>query len=155
MGLITMDCSEAATGGKFDNLNILVVDGPLKNSATLKIGNPHIVFFIYDMRVLDVAALAQSIQNDPMFPEQINAGVAQIADAERFLLAICARPGIPMSVRGSWGRVALQPARLLGLPDSRRAKVEITLDDQGHAILAGSVDYCFSGRVPGQEGRLA
>jgi len=161
MGAITTDWDRIPLARNVDTLCVPVANGPLRNGIALNIGNPHIVFFVADLEALDVAALAHPIQNDPMFPEKINVGVAQILDAETIRLSVFERPGILTSACGSGACVTLHAARLLGLTDSRRARVdmaggsvEVTLDDQGRATLAGPVEYCFSGRLPDQKRHL-
>ncbi len=162
MGKITTDWASIPLAKKVDTTRVPVANGPLKNGVALNIGNPHIVFFVDDLSALDVATLAHPIQTDPMFPEKVNVGVAQVVDAETFLLSVYERPGILTTACGSGACVTLQAARLLGLTESRRARVQmaagsvdITLDDRGHATMAGPVDFCFSGRLTGQEGRTA
>ena len=145
-----------------DTLHVPVGNGPLKDGVALNIGNPHVVYFVDDLSALDVAALAHPIQNDPMFPEKINVGVAQMVDPGLLRLSVYERPGILTRACGSGACVAFHAARLRGLTDRTHARVEmaagpveISLDDQNRATMAGPVEYCFSGRLPGQEGRAA
>lgn len=50
----------------------------LQNPMAVNVGNPHLVFFVEDSQVVDVASLGPQIETDPLFPERINVNVASI-----------------------------------------------------------------------------
>lgn len=162
MGPIITDWANIPLAREIDTLNVPIGNGPLSNGVALNIGNPHVVYFVEDLSALDVATLAHPIQSDPMFPEKINVGVAQMVNPSLFRLSVYERPGILTRACGSGACVTLLAARMRGLTDRMSARVEmaagsveITLDDRNHATMAGPVEFCFSGRLPGQEGRTA
>ena len=114
--------------------------------------------FVDDLRALDVATLAHPIQNDPMFPEKINVGVAQVVEPEVIRLSVYERPGILTRACATSACVALKAALLRGLIQSNHARVEmaagsvdITLDDRDWATMTGPVAFCFSGRLPARK----
>lgn len=162
MGGISTEWAKIPLARDVDTLHVPVVSGPLTDGVALNIGNPHIVYFVHDLSKLDVAQLANPIQSDPMFPEQINVCVAQMVNPGVFRLSVYERPGILTSACGSGACVTFHAARLRGLTDRSHARiemasgsVEITLDDRNHATMAGPVEFCYSGRLPGQEGPAA
>jgi len=162
MGGITTDWTRIPLARNVDTLHVPVTNGPLIEGVALNIGNPHIVYFVDDLRAMDVATLAHPIQNNSMFPEKINVDVAQMVSPGVIMLSVYERPGILTSACGSGACVTLHAARLRGLTDRKSARVEmaagsveITLDDRDHATMAGPIDYCFSGWLPSQEGRPA
>ena len=50
----------------------------LSAPAAVNVGNPHIVFFVDDAAAVDLDGLAPRIENDAIFPERVNVGVAQV-----------------------------------------------------------------------------
>lgn len=143
-----------------DTLDIPLTNGPLKNGVALNIGNPHIVFFVDDLDALDVAALARPIQNDPLFLRKVNVGVAQKMSNSLIRLSVFERPGILTKACGSGACVAARAAQLLGLTNKKEivvdmlaGSVNVIVEESRNAILTGPVEFCFSGRLTGREGR--
>jgi diaminopimelate epimerase len=54
--------------------------GPLEKPMAVNVGNPHVVFFVADPRLIELTSLGPSIEHDPAFPERINVNVAAIGD---------------------------------------------------------------------------
>jgi len=54
--------------------------GPLEHPMALSVGNPHLVFFVDDLRAVPIEELGPTIEQDAAFPERINVNVAEIAD---------------------------------------------------------------------------
>ena len=54
--------------------------GPLEKPMEVNVGNPHLVFFVEDLKAIDLAALGPSIEHDPAFPERINVNVASVGE---------------------------------------------------------------------------
>jgi diaminopimelate epimerase len=50
--------------------------GELEHPMALNVGNPHLVFFVPDVREVPLEELGPGIENDPAFPERININVA-------------------------------------------------------------------------------
>ncbi len=117
------------------------------------IGNPHVVYFVDSLAAVDVAKLAPAIQNDPLFPEGVNVGVAELVDPETIRLAVWERPGILTGACGTGACVAAFAARLRGLSQSDRFVVHLpagplTIELLGdRAVMAGPVAYCCRGFV--------
>jgi diaminopimelate epimerase len=54
--------------------------GALDHPMALRVGNPHLVFFVPDETEVDLVGLGPSIEHDPAFPERINVNVASVRD---------------------------------------------------------------------------
>jgi diaminopimelate epimerase len=52
--------------------------GELEGPAAVNVGNPHVVFFVEDADLVDLAQLGPRIEQDPLFPERVNVDVASI-----------------------------------------------------------------------------
>jgi diaminopimelate epimerase len=126
--------------------------GPLRDAVALAIGNPHVVFFVDDLDAIDIEAIAPTIQQHSLFPNQVNVGVAQMIDDDRLRLSVYERGAGPTTSCGSGACVAAYAALARGLTDARTITVEmpagavaIEITDDGTAIMTGPVAYSFSG----------
>lgn len=160
MGTISSHWASIPLSEEVDTLHMPVGNGPLQHGVALNIGNPHIVFFVEDMDRIDVAHLARPVQNHPLFPHKVNVGVAQKISDSLFKLSVFERPGILTKACGSGACVAARAAQLLGLTDRKEIRVEmlagsvnVVVEENSSAVLTGPVEFCFSGRLTGLEGR--
>ena len=158
MGRISMDWRDIPLGEKRDTCHLDLRCGPLHDPAALNIGNPHLVFFVDDLDAIDLAELAPGIQNDPLFPEQVNVGMAQMLSANHMRLKVFERgAGLTMAC-GSGACAAVFAALARGLTDSRKMRValpggdlEVEILEDGTAVMTGDVAFSFSGYLPGPE----
>lgn len=162
MGPITTDWQAIPLAQPADTLHVNPGNGPLSDGIALNIGNPHVVFFVDDLDAVDMATVAPPIQTDPMFPAQVNVGVAQMLDEGTIRLTVYERPGLLTRACGSGACVAARAAQLRGL--TKRAHVtvqmpagavEIEIQPDGSAVLTGPIDFCFSGTLPGPDRKTA
>ncbi len=155
MGRIRTGWQEIPLASEQDTRHLAIEQGPLRDAVALNIGNPHVVFFVDDLDAIDIESLAPPLQNNPLFPEQVNVGVAQMLAANRLRLLVYERgAGLTMAC-GSGACVAHFAALARGLTESRRMTVElpggeldieILADDS--AVMTGPVEFSFSGRLP-------
>lgn len=52
----------------------------LQSPFAVNVGNPHVVFFVEDANVVDLARLGPLIEHDPLFPERVNVNVASLEE---------------------------------------------------------------------------
>jgi len=136
-----------------DMFDLPVRNGPLDHGIGLWIGNPHAVFFVDSLAGIDLARDAAPIHDDPLFPEGINVGVAELMDDRTIRLAVWERPGIATQACGTGACVAAFAARWRGLSDSDRFSVHLpagplTIDIRADmAVMSGPVAYCCKGVV--------
>lgn len=152
MGRVSMDWRRIPLREERDTLHLDISNGPLSDAAAASVGNPHAVFFVDDLDAIDVASLAQPLQQHPLFPEQANIGVAQMQDGARMRLSVYERgAGLTMAC-GSGACAAVFVANARGLLDAPRASVELpggTVDIEIRAddvaLMSGPVDFNFEG----------
>jgi diaminopimelate epimerase len=136
-----------------DMFDMPVQSGPLRHGIGLWIGNPHVVFFVDNLAEIDLARVAAPIHDDPLFPEGINVGVAELVDKSTIRLAVWERPGIATQACGTGACVAAFAARRKGLTESERFTVHLpagplTIELAGAmAVMSGPVAYCCRGVV--------
>ena len=152
MGRISMDWREIPLAEERDTCHLDLAFGPLRDAVALAIGNPHVVFFVDDLDAVDLAALAPEIQRLPLFPGEVNVGVAQMTADDRMRLNVYERGAGLTTACGSGACVAAYAALARGLTDSKRmtvampaGSVGIEISSDGTAIMTGPVAYCFSG----------
>jgi diaminopimelate epimerase len=63
-----------------DTARLPLAWGPLEHPMALRVGNPHLVFFVEDERTIELTSLGPSIEHDPAFPERINVNAASVRD---------------------------------------------------------------------------
>ncbi len=152
MGHVSMKWQDVPLAEECDTHHLDLQFGPLTDAIALSIGNPHVVFFVDDLDAVDIEGLAPDIQKLPLFPNEVNVGVAQMLSADRMRLTVYERGAGLTTACGSGACVAVYAARMRGLTDKRIMTVqmpagpvgiEITADDT--AIMTGPVEFCFSG----------
>ena len=136
-----------------DMFDMPVESGPLRHGVGLWIGNPHIVFFVDSLAAVDLARVAAPIHDDPLFPEGVNVGVAELVDSTTIRLAVWERPGIATGACGTGACVAAFAARRKGLSDSESFTVHLPAGPlaivihENMASMSGPVAYCCRGSV--------
>lgn len=156
MGRISRRWQDIPLGSEHDTLAASIGNGPLQEPVLCNVGNPHAVYFVDDLDAINLAQLAPPIQQDVLFPQQVNVGAAQIAGADRLRLSVYERGvGLTMAC-GSGACAAVYAARARGLIDAAAVTVtlpggdvRIELRDDDVAIMSGPVAYCFEGTLPG------
>ena len=160
MGRISTDWRAIPLSRQVDTCHLDLQSGPLKDPIALNIGNPHVVFFVKDVDDIDLETLAPPIQENPLFPEQVNVGIAQMLSESSMRLRVYERgAGLTMAC-GSGASVAAFAALARGLTDSRTMTVQLPGGDldieilaDGSAVMTGPVEFCFSGNLPEEGGQ--
>ncbi len=152
MGRVTMNWREIPLAEERDTCHLDLSFGPLSDAVALAIGNPHVVFFVDNLDVVDIEAIAPQIQEHPLFPNQVNVGVAQMTSEDGMRLTVYERGAGLTTACGSGACVAAYAALARGLTDCNQMRIEmpagavgIEITDAGMAIMSGPVAYCFSG----------
>lgn len=155
MGRIETDWRKIPLAREQDTCHLDVAAGPLRDPAAVSVGNPHLVFFVDDLEAVDLAALAPAIQADPLFPEQVNVGVARLLALDRLRLSVFERGAGLTKACGSNACAAAFAALWRGLTERRRMTVElpggeleIEILADGSAVMTGPVELSFTGRLP-------
>ena len=154
LGPISLDWRKVPLARAAETSALPLESGPLRNGVALSIGNPHAVFFVEDLAAVDIPSVAPAIAKDPLFPESVNVGVAQVVDARTLKLAVWERPGMLTEACGTGACVAAYAARLRGLLAEDEITVHlpggtlhIRLLADGRAVMTGPVAFCCAGYV--------
>lgn len=124
----------------------------LENPMTLRVGNPHVVFFVDDAEAVPLDRLGPEIENDPLFPERINVMVAQVTGPSEILLHVWERGAGLTRACGTGACATAVAAIRRGLLDGRAATVtlpggplEIEWGDDGRIAMTGPATESFRG----------
>jgi len=59
--------------------------------GAVNMGNPHVVFFVNDVRATPIETLGPRIERDPLFPQRVNAGFAEVRSQHQMRLRVWER----------------------------------------------------------------
>ena len=152
MGRLRTAWHEIPLSKETDSLHLGISAGPLHDPVGMNIGNPHAVFFVNEINKIDLETYGSELQHHSLFPQEANIGVAQMIDANTMKLAVWERPGALTTACGSGACAAVGAALRRGLTDQRAVSVimpagnlEIEIDENYEATMAGPVEICYSG----------
>ena len=123
----------------------------LERPSAVNVGNPHIVFFVEDLRAVPLETLGPDIETDPLFPERINVNVAQVLSRDSIRLRVWERGAGLTFACGTGACATATVAYRQGLVD---ALVQVTLpggtltirhDDEGGIHMAGPASESYRG----------
>lgn len=90
-------------------------DRRLSDPGAVSMGNPHCVFFVADAETVPARAIGHRVEHDPLFPERVNVGFAQILDETRIRLRVWERGAGLTLACGTGAAAALVAAARKGL----------------------------------------
>jgi diaminopimelate epimerase len=155
MGPPRFDWQDVPLAYAMDTAHLPLAWDELVDPAALSVGNPHIVFEVPDAAAIPLESLGPRIETDPIFPEAINVGVAQIASPTAITLRVWER-GAGLTRACGTGAVAAVAALQRRGRLSTAMPIQVTMpggllrvrrDSQGHLHLAGPVETAYSGEV--------
>ncbi|MGI9202503.1 MAG: diaminopimelate epimerase [Woeseiaceae bacterium] len=152
MGRISTEWQDVPLLEVRDTLHLDLGTETLGKAVALNIGNPHVVFFVDDLDAVSLEAVAPGIQSNPLFPDQVNVGLAQVVASDHMRLVVFERGAGLTTACGSGACVAVYAAQLRGLTSAKQMVVTmpagdtlIEISDKAVATMTGPVAYCFSG----------
>ena len=152
MGGVSLEWQTVPMSEERDTLHVDITSGALSDAVALNVGNPHAVFFVDDLDAVDIVKDAPPIQQLPLFPNEVNVGVAQMLGPTRMRLKVYERgAGLTMAC-GSGTCAAVIAARARGLTDESCMDVElpggtaaVEIRSDNTVVMTGPVEFCFSG----------
>ena len=134
-----------------DTLQVPLDRPPLPRPVAVGLGNPHVVFFVDDIRALDVAALGAELERHGLFPERANIGFAQMHGRRVMRLRVFERGAGLTLACGSGACAAVVAAVRRGLAEPA---VRVFLDGgelliewpgEGPVLMTGPTTLAFEG----------
>ncbi|MGI4850908.1 MAG: diaminopimelate epimerase [Janthinobacterium lividum] len=135
-----------------DPLHLPLQFESLKDPVALSVGNPHLVFFVYDVDSIDLLHVGQSLTHHPLFPEGINIEIIEKIDDQTLKMRVYERgagitpacgTGAAASVIAAQKRGIVTKSAITVLLDGGTLKV----DYQDTVKITGHVSLVFQGHL--------
>ncbi len=137
------------------------IDHPLIHSpSVVNVGNPHCVFWVDDLDVVDLGRAGPMLENHPLFPERANISFAKVVARDHVLLKVWERGAGLTKACGTAACAVMAAGHRIKIID---AACKVTLpggdlfmsvrEHDGHVLMTGPVTYEFDGVLP--EGLLS
>ncbi|MGE0533240.1 MAG: diaminopimelate epimerase [Hyphomonadaceae bacterium] len=123
--------------------------------GAVNMGNPHVVFFVNDVRAVPLDSLGPRIETDPLFPQKVNAGFAEVRARDQIRLRVWERGAGVTKACGTGACAAVVAAHR---QDRTGRTVEVLMDGgsleiewragDDRVIMTGPVALEGSGEIP-------
>jgi diaminopimelate epimerase len=152
--------SEAFADTRHIELQVGPIDAPLIHSpSVVNVGNPHCIFWVKDLDVVDLAKVGPMLEFHPLFPERANISLARIDARDHVTLRVWERGAGLTKACGTAACAVMAAGHRLKLID---AKCRVSLpggdllmeqrESDGHILMTGPVAYDFEGELPSRFG---
>ena len=147
--------SEAFPDTRHIELQVGPIDAPLLHSpSVVNVGNPHCIFWVNDLNVVDLSKVGPMLEHHPLFPERANISLAQVVARDHVLLKVWERGAGLTRACGTAACATMAAGHRIKIID---AKCRITLpggdlfmsvNDEGHILMTGPAALDFEGTLP-------
>jgi diaminopimelate epimerase len=167
-GLVTIDqgkpkfgwadipLSEAFADTRHIELQVGPIDKPLIHSpSVVNVGNPHCIFWVDDLDVVDFGRIGPMLENHPLFPERANISLAKVVARDHIMLKVWERGAGLTKACGTAACAVMAAGHRIKIID---AVCRITLpggdlfmsvnEENGHVLMTGPAAYDFDGVLP-------
>jgi diaminopimelate epimerase len=167
-GLVTVDMgvprfgwqdiplSEPFADTRHIELQVGPIDAPLIHSpSVVNVGNPHCIFWVKDLDIVDLAKTGPMLEHHPLFPQRANISLARIDAKDHITLKVWERGAGLTRACGTGACAALVAAARIRLTH-RKATVTLPGGDlmiewreaDDHMLMTGPIAYEFEGVLP-------
>jgi diaminopimelate epimerase len=155
-GWADIPLSEPFADTRHIELQVGPIDAPLLHSpSVVNVGNPHCIFWVKDLNVVDLARTGPMLENHPMFPERANISLAQVVARDHIKLKVWERGAGLTLACGTAACATMAAGHRIKIID---AKCRISLpggelfmavnEANGHVMMTGPAAYDFEGTLP-------
>ena len=154
-GWADIPLSEEFADTRAIELQLGPIDAPLIHSPSVaNVGNPHAIFWVDDLEVVDLRRAGPMLENHPMFPERANISLAKVTSKEALTLKVWERgAGLTLACGTAACAAAVSAAR------TRRTGRDVTVTLPGgplrivwregddHILMSGPATFEHEGRL--------
>ncbi|HRX35626.1 MAG TPA: diaminopimelate epimerase [Aestuariivirga sp.] len=148
--------SEKFHDTRYIELYVGPMDAPLLHSpSVVNVGNPHCIFWVKDLDVVDLAKVGPMLEHHPLFPQRANITLARVDSKDHAVIRVWERgAGLTKACGTAACAVMAAGFRLKRL--DRKATITLPGGDllmeiresDGHILMTGPVTYEFEGELP-------
>ena len=137
-------------------LQVGPIDAPLIHSpSVVNVGNPHCIFWVKDLDVVDLAKVGPMLEHHPLFPERANISLGRVDARDHVTLRVWERGAGLTRACGTAACAAMAAGARLKLTGR---KITVTLpggdlamewrESDDHVLMTGPAAYEFEGELP-------
>jgi len=129
--------------------------GGYEAPGAVNMGNPHVVFFVDDIDAAPIVTLGPQVEHDPLFPQGVNAGFAEVRSPEQIRLRVWERGAGLTKACGTGACASVVAAHRQGRTGRR---VEVLVDGgalqidwregDDRVIMTGPIELEHAGELP-------
>jgi diaminopimelate epimerase len=153
MGVARFGWQDVPLAYAMDTASLPLAWDGLEHPVALSVGNPHVVFFVADAAAVMLDQIGPIIEHDPIFPERVNVGIAQLVTSDHLILRVWERGAGATLACGTGAVAAVAAAARRGLVESKvrltmpGGDLTVTRRADGHLLLAGPAEIAYTGLV--------
>jgi diaminopimelate epimerase len=153
--------SEKFADTRHIELQVGPIDEPLMHSpSVVNVGNPHCIFWVKDLDVVNLGRVGPMLEHHPLFPERANIEMAKVVARDHVIVNVWERGAGLTKACGTAACAVMAAGFRIKIID-RAARITLPGGDllmsineeTGHVIMTGPLEYDYEGVLP--EGLLA
>jgi diaminopimelate epimerase len=152
--------SEEFADTRHIELQLGPIDAPLIHSpSVVNVGNPHAIFWVNDLNVVDLGKVGPMLENHPLFPERANITLAKVEARNHVRIRVWERGAGLTQACGTAACATMAAGHRINIIDAQcrvtlpGGDLMMAVNDDGHVLMTGPAAYEFEGVIP--EGLLA
>jgi diaminopimelate epimerase len=137
-------------------LQVGPIDAPLIHSpSVVNVGNPHCIFWVKDLNVVNLGKVGPMIENHMLFPERTNVEMAKVVARDHVIVNVWERGAGLTKACGTAACAVMAAGYRIKIID---ANCRVTLPggdlmmavnpQNGHVIMTGPLEYEFEAELP-------
>jgi diaminopimelate epimerase len=148
--------SEKFADTRHIELQVGPIDAPLMHSpSVVNVGNPHCIFWVKDLNVVNLGRVGPMLENHPLFPQRANIEMARVVARDHVIVNVWERGAGLTKACGTAACAVMAAGFRIKIID-RAARVTLPggdlmmsiSEETGHVIMAGPLSYDFEGVIP-------
>ncbi len=148
--------SEKFADTRYIELSVGPLEKPLIHSpSVVNVGNPHCIFWVKDLNVVDLAKVGPMLEHHPLFPKRANITLARVDAKDHAVISVWER-GAGLTKACGTAACAVMAAGFRLKKFNNKATITLPGGDlfmeiresDGHVIMTGPVEYEFEGELP-------
>ncbi len=157
MGSPLLRWEEIPLARAMDTVRLDYGAGGFETPGAVNMGNPHVVFFVNDVRAVPIESLGPKIEHDPLFPQGVTAGFAEVRAPDEIRLRVWERGAGLTKACGTGACAAVVAAHRQGragrkarvLVDGGSLEIEWRAGDD-RVLMTGPIELESTGELPAE-----